>query len=196
VTAYGIAVEPGDGERCTAKAKTTGERCRNYAEGGGVCHMHGATNRARQRQAGYNALEPFAKLYDPTAPPVTDPIGELQRLGAIARKAMDVAGEKVNELYRWEHEDEKGSAVLKAEIQVFLHLMKQSESVLTSLAKLNLDERKVTIAERESQALVGVFDAVRDAIELALTPAQRRVWDVVVGRVIGEITESEAIAAN
>jgi hypothetical protein len=74
--------------------------------------------------------------------------------------------------------------------------MKQLESILSSLAKLNLDERKVTIAERESQALVGVFDAVRDAIELALTPAQRRVWDVVVGRVIGEITESEAIAVN
>jgi hypothetical protein len=191
-----FGLEVPESVRCTATAKTTGQRCRKQATAGGVCRMHGRNNAVKRKKAAYDMTNSFAKLYDPEAPPITDPIGELQRLGAIARKAMDVAGEKVNELSRWEHEDDKGSAVLKAEIQVFLHLMKQSESVLTSLAKLNLDERKVTIAERESQALVGVFDAVRDAIELALTPAQRRVWDVVVGRVIGEITESESIAAN
>jgi hypothetical protein len=189
-------VMPDEPVRCTATAKTTGERCRNAAAAGGVCRSHGVTGSTKRRQAALDALHPLAKLYDPTAPPITDPIGALQRLGSIAERGMDVAGEKVNELNRWEHEDDKGSAVLKAEIQVFLHLMKQLESILSSLAKLNLDERKVTIAERESQALVGVFDAVRDAIELALTPAQRRVWDVVVGRVIGEITESEAIATN
>ena len=54
---------------------------------------------------------------------------------------------------------------------------------------IGFEERRVTLAEREAKALIAVFDAVRDAAELSLAPAQRRVWDVVVSRVIGEITD-------
>lgn len=183
--------------KCTATARSTGKRCRNNAIAGGVCADHGGmTPQVLDNEAARSEVDKHLDLYDPDAPPVTDPIAELQRLGGVARHAIDVAGRKTNELERWHSTDDKGARTLRVEIQLWGQLMKMAESIMTTLAKLGIDERRVAIAEREQALIVAVFKAVKASRELALTPEQRRVWPDVVSaqmQAIGGVLPEQAV---
>lgn len=136
-----------------------------------VCYRHGVNPATKRKQVAFSAVDAVAQLYDPNSPPVTDPYAELARLGGIARNALHVAGGKVNDLERWHDTDDDGRRTLKSEIQLWTQLMKFSESVLTNLAKLGIEDRLVKVEEARAVILARCLDAALAAV--ALPPATR-----------------------
>lgn len=191
ISDVGDALSKGTGRQCIETARTTGQRCENSpAEGSPYCGAHGDKGQRRKKAVAYKATDSFAALYDPDSPPIQDPVAELQRLGGIARNALNVAGQKVNELKNWQSVDAKGTAQLKVEIQLWTYLINRSESILTTLAKLGIDERRVQIQEREQQIIVTALRAIMADPELALSPIQRQAWESVVPRHLAAILAS------
>lgn len=173
-------------------ARTTGRQCENYAAAGSpYCGVHGANGQRRKKAAAFKAHDEFTELYDPDSPPVTDPVAELQKLGGVARHAVIVCGRKVNELEHWDSVDMKGTRQLKIEIELWSRMMKLSESILTTLAKLGIDERRVQVAEREQLLIIAALRSIAGDAELALTPAQRQAWESVVPRHLKAIMSSD-----
>lgn len=158
--------------QCTATAHSTGLRCRRVINSPDVvCGLHGAKRSDMSRKLAFDGLDEVTrlKLYDPEAPAVTNPYAELQQLGGVARNAVDVAGQKVNELESWSSHDAEGRSQVKADVQLFTQLMKFSESVLSTLAKLKVDEKVAEIQQARvaliSAALERAFATVPLSIE-------------------------------
>lgn len=181
--------------RCTAISKTTGQRCERTTKTGVVCYMHGNNPPTKLKAARFSAVDEVAKLYDPDSPPVTDPFAELARLGGIARNAMNVAGKKVNELEgRWHDTDDDGRRTLKTEIQLWMQLVKFSESVLANLAKLGLEDRMVRIEEARAAALIRCLEVALAAVPLEASQRQaiEAAYDAELERLVvaGVVLES------
>lgn len=182
--------------QCTDVAASTGERCKLPPHAGTTrCYKHGVNGATKRKAQARIAVDTWAgELYDPDAPPVTDPFAELARLGGIARNAMNVAGKKVNELEgRWHDTDDDGRRTVKVEIQMLTQFMKFCESVLTNLAKLGLEDRMVQIEEAKATAMLRCLEAALSAVQLeAPTRAaiEEAYWTNVERYVEGVVIES------
>jgi len=71
--------------------------------------------------------------------------------------------------------------VLRADAPVVLRLYQQERAHLVVVCRVALsagvEERRVRLAEAQGEQIVGLLRAVRDAAELALSDAQRLVFD-------------------
>lgn len=150
------AAENSAGGQCLATAKTTGQRCRRQCKPGHtLCYRHGGTSgRQTHKALAFKGVDEVLKFYNPDAPAVTDPFAELQRLAGIVKHAIDVAGTKVNELEALDSTDDDGRAQIKGTVQILMNLLKLSESVNATMARLNIDER-VTEIQAARVALIG-----------------------------------------
>jgi hypothetical protein len=82
----------------------------------------------------------------------------------------------------------EGGEVTADDLDRLAEASRVTSAVGTAMARLGFEQRRLQIAEREVKAFIAALDGIRDAAELALTPAQRRQWDVVCGREIKAIT--------
>jgi len=161
--------------RCTATSKRSGQQCRRFVMvGKRVCWHHGATAGRNGKEAALAESDVAATIAAymqddprPIAEILTDAMAVHDAV-LRATKARVMAGENVT----------------ADDVDRMIESARGAHVVALSMSKLGLEEQRVRIAERESAALTRIFDAVRDAAELSLMPAQRRVWDVVVGRVM------------
>lgn len=177
---------------CIATARTTGQRCgRRAMKGTNHCIVHSGADKRRKNQPAWKAFDEFGVLYDPDAPPVTDPVASLQKLGGVADHAVDVAGRKVNELESWQSTDMKGTTQLRQEIELWSRMVTRAESIFTTLAKLGIDERRVQVAEREQLLIIAALRSIAGDPELALTPGQRQAWESVVPRHLKAILSTD-----
>lgn len=164
---------------CTAKAKTTGNRCRRRPiPGGTVCPMHGG-NAPAVRAKGLERLatqkleaEMNAVLAHEGISPVTDPLEELGKLASSAKALTEALGQRVNALKSLEHFDDKSAPAIKAEVQMYERALDRLHRVLDSLVKHGYTERTVQIQETEALLVSGVIRRVVAA--LGLTPEQQR----------------------
>jgi hypothetical protein len=164
--------------RCTATNKESGERCRRqHAPGGVVCAMHGGNAPQARAEAKRRATE--ARLdslaTDLTGRPVGNALTELSRLAGRARAWMQMLEERVQALLDAESapsggdEEEQGDHGIRyyhrageqtrAEVQLYERAMGQLGSLLTSIARLNIDERLARITERQAEAVIAALEA-------------------------------------
>lgn len=112
--------------------------------------------------------------------PVTDPVGELERLGAEAKQDSRAAAARVNALPSVRYESAQGTEQTRAEVLVWERAKDREIRLMTDLAKYGLDERRTEtqerLAEQVGAALEGVF------ADLVLTEEQRARLPEVVGR--------------
>ena len=143
--------------------------------GTGRCSWHGgsapASVRAAARvQAEAQARQELARL---DVEPVGNPLEALRTLaGQVVAWQQTCAGQ-VNKLTDVRYEGTLHGEQLRAEVGMYQDALRQAASVLTSLAKLNIDERLATISERKAAVLAAAF--AESLARAALPPEQASV---------------------
>lgn len=156
--------EPDPSGRCLGTNRQ-GERCKiNAVPGATVCRYHGgaspnARRAAAKRLAESRARQAVGKLGYSAC---EDPISELQRIAGETVAIKDYLRSQVETLtsIRYRAETEQ----TRAELTCYLASLRDCTSVLTSLARLNLDERAVRIKEAQASMIRTAVDrALREA---------------------------------
>lgn len=178
-----------DTPRCTALARTTGERCkRRPIPGGTVCVKHGGgapavRAAAERRRAQAEATALLEVVWNLDAAPVTDPVEALAALAGKAQHALDVLGAQVTTTGL------DGPAGL-----AWSRTMKELRAMLEGLERLGLEDRRVRISEQTGQMLAAVVRTVLERINL--TAEQQSLAASVVPAVFREAAGGELVAGE
>ena len=158
-----------NGPKCGAKRHGSTETCTLPAGWGtahvgtGRCrkHMGNTPNVARaaaREQAEQEAREVLARL---DVRPVGNPLEALRKLGGQVIAWQEACARLVNKLTdeQVRYPGSLRGEQLRAEIGMYQDSMRQSASVLASLAKLQVDERLAVIEERKANLILAAFTA-------------------------------------
>ncbi len=154
--------------KCSSR-RTNGEPCRAYAiDGGKVCSAHGGRAPQVKAKAARVVAERKAEAllagisdYEP----VTDALGELQRLAGRALRWLDVLEGIVEELQRIRYSSE--TEQIDGRVIVFERAMDRAGKFLADLARLGIDERMAKLNEAQAQIIGEVIRGVLADIGLS-----------------------------
>ena len=156
-----------DPARCKAHSKRqAGGQCQQHPMAGQeVCASHGGRAPQAKAAAAVRTTEEQIRktLGALTIVPVVNPLAELQDLAGEAKAWKQVCHDHMAALTAMRYGTEGGEAI-RGEIVLFERALDRCLSVLATIAKLNIDERLVRIAE-------GQRDMVLAAIEAGLAKA-------------------------
>lgn len=183
--------------RCSGKNRRGGP-CKAWAiVGGTVCVAHGgrapqvraaAARRESERSVTVAVGRMLARL---DVDPVGDPFTELAKLAGQAVAWKDALAEKVNELTgdgcaRCRDGDSDGAAdriryaaagagteQLRSEVALFERAMDRCGSLLSSIAKLDIDDRMARISDRQAEVVIRAVDAALAAVGVTGDDATR-----------------------
>jgi hypothetical protein len=177
---------PREEKRCIGTNKESGERCRKgHGPGGKVCEVHGGATDQNRLAAALRVAEGdlMALAADLVGTPVDNPLVELGKIAGRVRAWMEmlegrVSALLVGETATREDEDDEGSAghrddiryphrageQMRAEVQLYERAMSQLGSLLTSIARLDIDRRLVQIEQDKVELVAKAVDAaIREA---------------------------------
>lgn len=106
------------------------------------------------------------------APPVNDPLTALAGIAGQVVSWKDQLGAKVNELTYLRFTDDKGAEQLRSEVALFERALDRCEKFLTSMARLNIDQRLAAIEQQKVDMVTAALSAALS--ELGLTEDQQR----------------------
>lgn len=163
-------------DRCTA-TNANGEPCKKYPmKGATTCGSH--TPRPAKKRAESNRVMDMAKkksvLYNPDAPPVTDPVAELQMLAGQLKWMHDTLGEHVNALERLTTYSNEGVEQIKAVIGLWERTISQYNKILVDMTRLGIEERMTVMRERFGDAIIEAIRSTINDQSVQLTPAQQQ----------------------
>lgn len=156
--------------RCTATNRR-GERCgRAPAPGCAVCRAHGGAApqvaAAGQRQkAEADAVAELRRLLPTEATPVGNPLRALLDLAGEMLAVKSAAAELVARLDSLRTAD--GSDVAP-EVRLLERALDRCERVLSSLARLGIEERLAAVSESQGRAIGGLLRGFLDALLVEL----------------------------
>jgi hypothetical protein len=135
--------------------------------GTGHCRLHGGNTpaqktRARKIQADKEARAVLAELQ---VDPVEDPLTALAQLAGQVlgwQKATAVLVNRLGEEIRYE--GRAGAEQLRAEVQMYERAMDRASTVLSTIARLDIDGRLARIEETKAQILMDAVQAGLAAI--------------------------------
>lgn len=159
-------------------------------KGIGRCRKHLGNTRNHIEAARRQQVEELAAEYldDPDAPPVANAGDALRRLATRVENALDVVGSRVNQLNEIRYKaDGAGTEQIRGEVDIWLRLVKQLESLLKSIDTLRLDERQLQLEEDKARLTFAIFVAALDELE-ELEPERREFAKAVVARKFAAIT--------
>jgi hypothetical protein len=148
--------------RCTAKSSRTGEPCRAWAvRGARVCSAHGGrapqvAAAAKRRLLEQDVMAELAKL---DLEPLGDPLTQLALLAAQAAWWKDAMAERVNRLTSLRYEGTGSGEQLRAEVALWERALDRCEKFLSSMARLNIDERLAKISEDQGRLIADFVGA-------------------------------------
>lgn len=149
--------------RCTATARTTGERCTQFAvPGAKVCHWHGGGSPAvrakgQQRLAEEKAEQLLGKVWDPDAAPVENVVDALLKLAGQTMHALDQLGRRLD------LDDGLSGEVVPIAWRAAL---REARQLLVSLEQLNLEQRRVQVESARLDLMAAAYIAMVDALGL------------------------------
>jgi len=141
------------------------------------CRFHGGASpsvKAKvQRERVEGELRELATKL--AAPPVDNPLEALSILAGEVTAWKNFLAEKLRELntlrYSGEHAEQ-----IRGEVILYERALDRTVSVLTAIARLNVDERLAAIGERQAAMLEGALDAALDALGVSVED-KRRAWE-------------------
>jgi hypothetical protein len=152
-----------DPRKCRAKSSQTGQPCKRWAvKGATVCPTHGGrapqVRRAAAQRAATEKASALAEVLD--APPLGDPVAALLELGGGVIALVEALKSHVAALEVVSTGAGRYGETVKPEIDALLRAMREAERVLTSIVRLNLEERLVRIDEARADLVVTVIERV------------------------------------
>jgi hypothetical protein len=167
--------------------------------GDGPCKLHGGNTRNHRTAAAARQVEDGARraLADMHLEPVDNP---LQALALHASEVMALRNYLRGEVSRLESLRYQGGTgeQVRAELSAYQSALRDTTSVLTAMAKLNLDDRLIAIQSRisEQQGML-IATAVRLILDdLGLTPQQHALVPKVVPARLRELSGSSPDAVR
>lgn len=154
---------------CTARAKSTGERCqRAPIRGGTVCYVHGGgapgvkAAAARRLEAAKVERDVRDAIAFESLEGVMDPLASLSRLADESLAMKEALAARINDLSTKGRLRYKaagtGTEQLRAEVQLYERALDRSAKFLDLLARSGFEERRVALQEAQGQL---VAQAVR-----------------------------------
>ena len=159
---------------CGATARSTGKPCRKLVANGNLrCLLHGGASpqakvAAKVRHAEAQARKTLGRL---DVQPVENPLTELQLLAGRARAWMNLMEDHVAVLTATRYGGEGGENV-RGEVQLFERAMDRCGALLTSIARLGIDERLARVSERQVELVADALTATLR--ELGMNAEQQR----------------------
>lgn len=151
-----------DPTKCQAHSKLQrGAQCQlPPMTGQRVCGSHGGRAKQNKAAAAVRTTEVQIRqaLGKLTIVPVDNPLAKLQMLAGEAEAWKDLLAEHVAKLTAMRYGTEGGEAI-RGEVQLFERAMDRCLQVLATIAKLNIDERLVRIAEGQKTMVIQAVDA-------------------------------------
>jgi hypothetical protein len=172
------------GEKCGAKTRQEGshEYC-NLAAGWGTshpgdgrCRLHGGSTKNQKLGAAKIKAEREVRkvLAELDVEPVDDPLTALMQLAGQVLAWQKATAALVNDLeHRIRYEGATGAEQLRAEVQIYERAMDRAEKVLSSIARLNIEERLAQISEAQADRVIAAIDAALAAAGLAGADASK-----------------------
>lgn len=159
----GAAPKPGGPRTWPCKrAPLLGQtRCRQH---GGI---HKNTESARRRELTERKINAAVRKLKIT--PVEDPLSALKMLAGEVLAWKNEMSRHVGTLEQVRYRAGDGGEQIRGEIQLFERAMDRCASVLTAIAKLNIDERLAAISEQQAQMLAAALFAAFDEAGLGIT---------------------------
>lgn len=100
-----------------------------------------------------------------TFEPVVNPYEELYRLAGQTVRWKDILAEQVGMLNELGYEAKTGEQI-KAEVQLFTAALTEARNILTSISKLDVEERMVRVAEAQALMIAEALGRVLDSLGL------------------------------
>jgi len=130
-----------------------------------VCRYHGgaapqAKAAAVRRQVEVEARQVLAEL---GVSPVADPFEALLKLAGQVLAWQAATAALVNRLDGIRYQGANGAEQLRAEVALYERAMDRAVTVLSAIARLNIDERLVAVTERQADAVVSAINAALEA---------------------------------
>jgi DNA-binding protein YbaB len=168
-------------EKCGAK-KRQGESvayCKQPAGWGtdhpgvGHCKLHGGNTKGQKIQAARVQADREARavLAELDVDPVDDPLTALSQVAGQATAWQKSTAELVNRLSQIRYEGAAGGEQLRAEVSLFERATDRLITVLSTIARLDIDGRLVRIEEAKAQLLMDAVQAGLDAIGITTEQA-------------------------
>jgi hypothetical protein len=156
-------------DRCTAKAKGTGERCRRFVIGGGVCVNHGgrAPQVAARREA--RIIEGEARLRG-------DAVESRLPADALLAAAADA-----DQMLQRLKSDLAGGTLTPASLSAFGEWLDRTARIAKTVLDAGIDERKTRIVEAHVRLLVGGLSWVFDQLGLSSDERARGLVSFMLG---------------
>jgi hypothetical protein len=153
-------------------------------DGGKRCKMHGGGTPQARKAAARNVAERKARKTLAEVgefAPVENPLTELAQVAGRARAFMEILQSHVERLEDLSQGNLTGPDAARVELQLYERAMDRTGRLVEALAKLNIDERLVTISERQADAVIAAIDAALTAVGIR-DPDLRQEAKRVAGR--------------
>jgi hypothetical protein len=161
----------GNGPVCGAKTRQeeSAENCGLPAgwgtdhAGTGRCKLHGGKTPGQKLKAAHDIAEREVRavLAELDVQPVDDPLTALMQLaGQVVswQKATAVLVNRIGDEIRYE--GHAGAEQLRAEVQLYERAMDRANTVLSSIARLDIEARLAAISEAQADRVLSAIDAV------------------------------------
>lgn len=168
--------------QCTAKSRTTGERCRQRARVNQTkCRFHGgnspnALKKARERATEKKILTELerGKLTGKALVGTTDPLSELQKLTTELVHFKDQLTQRVNTLGDdLAHYDAKNSETVKVEIDIYLKIIDKLTKTLDIALKHDIEGKKLEIETAKAEMVAACLIRVLTSLDLPRETAEQ-----------------------
>lgn len=97
--------------------------------------------------------------------PVVNPYEELYKLAGQTVHWKNILAERVSQLHELGYEAKTGEQI-KAEVQLFTSALAEARNILTSISKLDVEERMVRVAEAQALMIAEALGRVLDSLGL------------------------------
>jgi hypothetical protein len=104
---------------------------------------------------------------------VGDPLEALLKLAGQVLAWQAATAALVNQLDGIRYRGANGAEQLRAEVALYERAMDRAVSVLSAIARLNIDERLVAVTERQADAVIGAINAALEAAGVSGEQAER-----------------------
>lgn len=174
-----VAHKDREGPRCGAAPKEGSPRtwpCKRFALiGEKRCRQHGGVHAGNQanRHRAETERKIDAAVRKLNITPVEDPLTELKKLAGEVLAWKNEMSRHVGQLTTIRYGGDGGEQI-RGEIQLFERAMDRCASVLTAIAKLNIDERLAAISEQQAQMLATALFAAFDEAGFTITDVLKK----------------------
>ena len=172
-------------QRCTGHSSRTGEPCKLYpVHGSTVCHKHGASakqvrGKAQVRLVEQQARELFGKVV-PDIVPVDNPLAAYADFAGEVMAWKQLMASLLEDLTTVAVTSEFQGEQIAGAVQLYERAMDRANTVLSSYARLRIDDRLAVISKQQAdmvmraiEAVITLFGATGDRATEARTLAAR-----------------------